>query len=99
MNKVDVGKVDSFEKLAIMMADMHDDLHDEIDALKTEMVDMRREMRSGFGELRSILERLDTRVAALELAVFGGMTADGGRASVDSLMERIAKLEAAVFKK
>jgi membrane protein required for beta-lactamase induction len=59
---------------------------------------LEHEMRSGFADIRRILDRIDTRLAALEMAVFGASSSTG-RMSAHSILGRLAKLERAVFKK
>jgi membrane protein required for beta-lactamase induction len=91
MKKLLKRKIDSVEKLAAIMLDSFADIDARFDALE-------HEMRSGFADIRRILDRIDTRLAALEMAVFGASSSTG-RMSAHSILGRLAKLERAVFKK
>lgn len=112
VQKSDTKRVDSIEKLAQLMADGFADVDARFEKFAQLMVegfadvDARfdaLEMRVGrieidIQEIKHILERIDTRVAALELAVFGATKSGGGKLSPHSMLGRIAKLERAVFR-
>lgn len=100
--KHDPKKVDSFEKLAIMMADMHEDMDKRFESVDARFEKVEHSIRGIHGELTEInrkLDRIDIRLAALELAVFGVSDSKGKRTARDSILGRLAVLEAAVFKK
>lgn len=108
-------KIDSVEKLAILVADgfvtMEENFADvdkrfnDVDK-RFDAVDKRFDvMESRFGrvetdiqEIRRILDRMDTRLAALGLAVFGATKSGGGKISEQSILGRLNKLERAVFR-
>ena len=81
------------EKLAGLVADGYSEIDERFDAIELEM-------RVGFTELKQICDRIDTRLAALEHAVFGaslsGPTKDF---DAETLIRRLEKLEKAVYKK
>ncbi|MBM3261137.1 hypothetical protein FJY93_01825 [Candidatus Kaiserbacteria bacterium] len=85
------GKVDSIEKLAILMVEGFADIDKRFDVLETEV----RGIRNDLIVQNKQLDRIETRIAALEFAVFG---VKNGHASTN-WFERIEKLEKAVFKK
>ena len=89
-------KVDTIEKLAQVVSVSFEDLQSEMESRFTSL---ESEVRNGFIEQRRMLNRIDTRLTALELAVFGATGAGGGRIVANSLLSRLDKLERAVFKK
>ena len=100
------SKVDTIEKLAILMKSGFESVDARFDAMdaRFDAMDVRfdaleQEMETGFKQLNTKLDRIDTRIAALELAVFGATSSSGGRLLHDSLFFRIGKLEKAVFRK
>ncbi len=107
-----IQKVDSIEKLAQIVAVGFVDIESRFDAIdarfdavdaRLDSVDARfdsleEEMRTGFAEVKVSLERIDTRLAALEHVVFGASSSTG-RVSAHSILGRLTKLERAVFKK
>lgn len=113
MKKSPKHAIDSVEKLAAIMLDSFSDIDARFDAVdarfdavdaRFEAIDARfdaleNEMRTGFTDIKRTLDRIDTRLAALELAVFGASSSHGGRVSSTSILSRLAKLEKAVFKK
>src|SRR3989338_7980079 len=92
-------KVDSIEKLARMVteefSEMRGEMHERFDSVNMRFTKIEGELT----EIRRTLERLDTRVAAIELVMFGASTSRGGRYTNDSLLSRIDRLEKMVFKK
>ncbi len=103
MNAKDL-KVTTIEGLAAMMVEMHNDIreemHEQFEKIDARFEKVEHSIRGIHGELTEInrkLDRIDTRLAVLELAVFGA--SDGsGRTTEDSLLERISRLEQVVFK-
>lgn len=87
-----------------MMMEMHEEtvgMHREVNG-RFDALEKRMDDRFGGieGELEIInrrLDRIDTRLAALELAVFGA--SDGsGRITEEAMLERLTRLEQVVFK-
>ena len=106
MKRTRKGKIDSIEKLAQIVADGFADIDEhfhKVDqrflSIDRRFVSLESEVRNGFQETRALLNRIDTRLAALELVVFGGSNSANGRVTVDSLLSRLHKLEKVVFKK
>ena len=93
------SKVDTIEKLAILMKSGFESVDIRFDAVDARFDTLEQEMETGFKEVNTKLDRIDTRIAALELAVFGATSSSGGRLLHDSLFFRIGKLEKAVFRK
>ena len=89
-------KVDTIEKLAQVVSVSFEDLQSD---MENRFTSLESEVRNGFAEQRRILDRIDTRLTALELAVFGATSAGGRRIVANSLLSRLDKLERAVFKK
>ena len=72
--------------LAAVIADGFSDMAEGFDGMNQKFLDLQLEMRNGFEETNKKLDRIDTRIAALELAVFGATTADGARLLEHSLL-------------
>ena len=106
-------KVATIEGLAGAIADLGESIDERFDAVdeRFDAVDERfdavdegfaaleLELRGGFSEMRRLLERIDTRLSALELAVFGATSSEGGRIVAHSIFSRLSKLEKTVFHK
>ena len=99
MKKALKEKVDTIEKLAQLVAGGFADIDENFHKVDQRFVALGSEVRNGFQETRAALDRIDTRLAALEMAVFGGTSSNGGRLVAASLLSRLDKLERAVFKK
>ena len=90
------------EGLAGMIAELSIDVQKGFEVMQTgfEVIASRFDrVDSDLEEMKRTLDRIDTRLAALELAVFGATGSRGGRISDSSIVERLSKLEATVFKK
>src|SRR3989344_1121787 len=99
-------KVATIEGLAGAIADLGESIDERFDAVdeRFDAVDegfaaLELELRGGFSEMRRLLERIDTRLSALELAVFGATSSEGGRIVAHSIFSRLSKLEKTVFHK
>lgn len=92
-------KVTTIDGLATLVLGLREDMDDRFDAIDERFVSLESEMRGGFTEVKRILERIDSRLSALELAVFGPSGPNGSRDVSNSILGRLAKLERAVFKK
>ncbi|PIR82834.1 hypothetical protein COU20_00215 [Candidatus Kaiserbacteria bacterium CG10_big_fil_rev_8_21_14_0_10_59_10] len=93
------GRFDAVVKRFDAVDKRFDSVDERFDAVDERFEKLEFEMRNGFAEVKRILERIDTRLSALELAVFGATESDGGRLMPGSLVERVQKLEETVFKK
>ncbi|OGG80486.1 hypothetical protein A3A39_00180 [Candidatus Kaiserbacteria bacterium RIFCSPLOWO2_01_FULL_54_13] len=100
------ANVNTIEGLAGVVAEGFADVNERFDEVdeRFDKVDKRfdtleLEITSGFEELRKVLGRIETRLAALELAVFGAPGPEGGRLASRFLLSRLDKLEKAVFGK
>lgn len=88
-------KVSTIEGLAGMIADLTKDVQIGFDSMDARFDKVEAEL----GEIKRTLDRMDTRLAALELAVFGASASQGGRLADSSILERLSKLEHVVFRK
>lgn len=91
-------KVDSIELLAQLVADGFAQVDERFEQLETVLDDFHRDTRSHFAMLERNLERIETRIAALEFAVFGA-DASKRKSTTPTWFSRIERLEKAVFKK
>ncbi len=75
MRKKQGGAVDSFEKLGTLIVgeiqDLREEMNERFESIDKHFINLEVEMRSGFDETKKILDRHDTRIAALEYSVFG----------------------------
>ena len=92
-------KVATIEGLAGAIADLGESIDERFDAVDERFAALELELRGGFSEMRRLLERIDTRLSALELAVFGATNSGGGRVVAHSIFSRLTKLEKVVFHK
>ncbi len=74
-----------------------EEAEDRFGRIEENVAQMRLEMQSGFTEQKKILDRIETRIAALEFAVFGVDMGSGRRATETSFSERLSRLEETVF--
>lgn len=95
MKKKTSKKVDTIEKLDILMVDGFAAFDSRLDKMEDrfDKVDADNQIT------QRLLERIDGRIAALELVVFGASQSEGGRLTVDLLAERVSKLEEVVYNK
>lgn len=102
MKKPHRSKINTIEKLAVLVADGFADMEERFESIdeRFDASDARfQRIENELTEIRRIVERMDTRIAALELAVLGATSAEGGRLRGDSLIERVARLEKLVLNK
>jgi len=94
-------RVDSIEKLAQLVAEGFADITEEFqkrfDQVDVRFVALEAEVRNGFIVSERHMDRIETRIAALEFAVFGVDSAKGQHNST-TWFSRIEDLEKAVFK-
>ena len=88
-------KINTIEGIAGLIAEFREDMDFRFDAVE-ERFD---KIDADLVIIRRILDRVDTRVAALELAVFGASVSEGRRLASDSLLERVNRLEQAILHK
>jgi len=87
-------KIDTVEKLAIIMVEGFASIDARFDA-----VDARFDGIEGdLSDIKRTLDRIDTRISTLELAVFGASSSNGSRATESSMLKRLDKLERKVFR-
>lgn len=91
-------KIDSIELLAQLVADGFAQVDERFEQLETALDDFHHDTRSHFATLERNLERIETRIAALEFAVFGA-DASKRKSAAPTWFSRIERLEKAVFKK
>lgn len=91
-------KIDSIELLAQLVAEGFERVEERFEQLETKVDDFRLETHSHFTILDRRLDRIETRIAALEFAVFGA-DADKRKPAAATWFSRIERLEKAVFKK
>ncbi|HEY4514320.1 MAG TPA: hypothetical protein VJH69_03265 [Candidatus Paceibacterota bacterium] len=88
-------KITTIEGLAGMIAYLDRNMNEGFSVIGTRFDRIDAEL----DQIKRTLDKIDTRLAALELAVFGAAGSGGGRTIGNSILERLSKLEHAVFKK